>query len=171
MNLSNVKTEDLKAELKRRERRAKQAQVVPATNTQAFDRIQRWGFRPKRLWKVTTEGDVEGRTTQQLGVFRGHLVDIAFMLDDHSGYSLRFSPFTQESGSEIQEVDTQPLHDSVNISLDIGSGTWDLKDDQREKAMSSVIDQFLRIDDPAHIPVFIVEPCRYYAAVTIKRKS
>jgi hypothetical protein len=41
-------------------------------------------------WKVTTEGDVEGRSTRQLGVFQGHIDEIAFALADKAFYALKF---------------------------------------------------------------------------------
>jgi hypothetical protein len=42
------------------------------------------------IWKVTTEGDCEGRSVQQLGLFTGEIDDIAFYLKDKSYYKLTF---------------------------------------------------------------------------------
>lgn len=45
---------------------------------------------PVGMWEVTTEGDCEGRTTKQLGVHEGHIVDIARNLASQTGYGLHF---------------------------------------------------------------------------------
>lgn len=51
---------------------------------------------PKRgkaygYWAVTTEGDVEGRTVRNLGVYFGYVDEIAFHLADKCYYVLKFS--------------------------------------------------------------------------------
>jgi len=43
-------------------------------------------------WRVTTEGDVEGRTTRDLGVHVGHVADIAATLAPLVHYGLDFRP-------------------------------------------------------------------------------
>lgn len=45
----------------------------------------------KGVWKVSTEGDEEGNTTEFLGVYEGDIVDIAFKLADKCMYTLEFS--------------------------------------------------------------------------------
>ena len=42
-------------------------------------------------WVVTTEGDVEGRSTKQLGTHEGYVDDIALALADHCYYTLDFT--------------------------------------------------------------------------------
>lgn len=66
MNISKVPTEDLYQEIKRRE-----AIKYAKENTLGS---------PIGEWKVTTEGDCEGRMVKDLGVFKGHIVDIALKL-------------------------------------------------------------------------------------------
>lgn len=68
MNLSEIKLEDLKEEIKRRE------------NREEIDKIKKnlqdkWG-NPRNIWKVSTAGDCEGRTTRFIGYFEGHLADV-----------------------------------------------------------------------------------------------
>lgn len=46
---------------------------------------------PVQTWRVTTEGDVEGRSIQELGTFTGHVVDIAMALKSRAYYTLTFS--------------------------------------------------------------------------------
>lgn len=45
------------------------------------------------VWEVTTEGDCEGRTTRELGIYQGNISDIAVYLKDKVGYTLRFKRF------------------------------------------------------------------------------
>lgn len=48
------------------------------------------------LWRVTTEGDVEGRSTRQLGIHEGYLEDIAFSLAAQACYVLTFELINAE---------------------------------------------------------------------------
>lgn len=59
---------------------------------------------PIGWWRVTTEGDVEGRTTQNLGEFYGHVAEIAFHLADQSCWRLKFKPF-----KHITVIPTEPI--------------------------------------------------------------
>ena len=70
-------------------------------------------------WKVTTEGDSEGRSVRDLGVHVGHIDEIAFELADKCTYSLRFKAV------DCSPTVMTPKAKSVNISFDIDSGTWD----------------------------------------------
>ena len=45
------------------------------------------------LWKVTTEGDEEGRTTKSLGIYEGWVDEIALYLSDKCYYSLTFTAY------------------------------------------------------------------------------
>ena len=78
-------------------------------------------------WKVTTEGDCEGRSTRDLGTFRGHIDEIAFHLANRCYYSLRFKPI--EEKEIIPEF--LPNGEEVDISFDIETGTWDMKPEKR----------------------------------------
>ena len=76
------------------------------------------------FWKVTTEGDCEGKSIRDLGVHYGYLDDIAFALADKCYYSLCFKlvdPMTLDV----------PTKNKVNIVLDIDSGTWDMASSSR----------------------------------------
>lgn len=79
------------------------------------------------LWKVTTEGDCEGKTTRTLGIYEGNISDIAFYLKDKCEYSLNFSPAVV---TKISSTDVLP-HGKVNISLPIDSGTWNMSPEDR----------------------------------------
>jgi hypothetical protein len=78
-------------------------------------------FNAYGTWNVTTEGDVEGRTTRQLGTHTGFIDDIAFKLADQAYYGLRFDPVDPTKIEKTPRTRTR-----VQVSLDIGSGTWDM---------------------------------------------
>jgi hypothetical protein len=116
-----------------------------------------WPTSPVGTWQVTTEGDCEGRTVKNLGVYKGHVADIAAMLADKTCYSLRFSPaqdpvVVQDNGKAI----------SVALSLDIESGTWDIHGDQRADAIRAWL---LRAPSTRE---YEVGAGTYYAAVSLK---
>lgn len=69
-------------------------------------------------WNVTTEGDVEGRSVNHLGTFTGYVDEIALHLADKCYYSLRFKKVDPV-------VKYTPKKESVSVSFDIDSGTWD----------------------------------------------
>lgn len=70
-------------------------------------------------FKVTTEGDCEGKSVRDLGVHTGYIDEIAFALADRCFYTLRFALV------EPTTLDLTPKKDTVKISLDIDSGAWD----------------------------------------------
>ena len=121
MSLENISTDKLKAELERRTNKMRDG----------------WPDSPVGTWEVTTEGDVEGRTERNLGVFEGHIVDIALRLRKKCFYSLRFNPFVKE---EVFD-DSIQIGDEVSVVLDISSGTWDMNQDQRVRAISTWINK------------------------------
>jgi hypothetical protein len=45
-------------------------------------------LKSNRIWSVTTEGDVEGKSTTNLGTFEGRLDEIAFALADKEYYQI-----------------------------------------------------------------------------------
>lgn len=83
---------------------------------------------PYGLWKVTTEGDVEGRSTKDLGIFEGYLDDIAFYLAAKAYYALEFEKI---SIPRISHEDVHTGQSEVNVSLDVSSGTWDMSSEER----------------------------------------
>lgn len=70
-------------------------------------------------FKVTTEGDCEGRSVRDLGVYTGYIDEIAFALADKCYYKLCFTLV------EPTKLDLTPKKDTVEISLNIDSGAWD----------------------------------------------
>ena len=81
------------------------------------------------VFKVTTEGDCEGRSVRDLGTYEGYIDEIAFALADKCYYSLEFHKINPEK----LKLDMTPKRKSVDIHLDIDSGTWDLEGKDRIK--------------------------------------
>lgn len=69
-------------------------------------------------WLVSTEGDVEGKTTKMLGTFTGWVDEIALHLADQCFYSLEF-----RKEEPIDEY--VPKKESVDVSFSNDSNTWD----------------------------------------------
>lgn len=70
-------------------------------------------MEPYGLWKVSTEGDCEGRSTRQLGIFRGNYYEIALYLAEHCCYTLRFEKL-DENKFNCPKVWTR---DEVDVSF------------------------------------------------------
>lgn len=109
------------------------------------------------IWKVTTEGDCEGKTTKNLGVYEGNISDIAFYLKNKCEYSLQFSP---AKAIKIDSCDVTH-YGYVNVSLDIDSGTWNMSPEDRVNYFKVLLNTENREN------VIIVEPGQYYASVRL----
>lgn len=102
------------------------------------------------LWEVTTEGDVEGRSTRNLGTHKGHVDEIALHLAKECFYSLHFKL--------VEPIETfTPAKKEVNVMFDIGTGTWNYDKDGLVRKMKEFF-----ADRPVHI-----KHCNYYASFTI----
>lgn len=94
-----------------------------------MNKINSYGY-----WKVTTEGDVEGRTINHLGTYEGHIDEIAFALANKCMYSLRF-----EAAPKLGDFPKNRSRKEVCISFDIGTGTWDMSMKERQKFFSEIL--------------------------------
>lgn len=83
-------------------------------------------------WTVTTEGDCEGKSTRNLGTHTGYIDEIALALADKCYYSLHFE--------RAKQLDRSPKKDSVEVTLEIGSGTWDMPADKRAETLQKLLD-------------------------------
>ncbi|QFP93275.1 UNVERIFIED_ORG: hypothetical protein Xoosp15_10 [Xanthomonas phage Xoo-sp15] len=54
------------------------------------DRKKPIPFNPEGVWRVTTEGDCEGRSVRQLGTYEGHILDVVRQLAGQAYYQLTF---------------------------------------------------------------------------------
>lgn len=118
---------------------------------------------PVGVWRVTTEGDCEGRTTTRLGDHEGHIIDIARHLAKSAYYSLRFEKILS---MPKQNLAASPAS-SVSISLSINSGTWDMKRDERVKFFKKMME----VDTDPRGLQFEILPGQYYASVIVKFKD
>jgi hypothetical protein len=109
-------------------------------------------------WNVSTEGDCEGRSVRNLGTFRGHIDEIAFHLADKCSYSLRFSQIAEDQ--TIPEFDIKSPE--VHVSLDIGTGTWDMNSPKRKDFFAKLL---------KGRPDVEVEEGQYYASVKLVSKK
>ncbi len=107
------------------------------------------------VWRVTTEGDEEGRSVKDLGVHTGFVDEIAAYLASNSFYSLHFTavPPPQTGQRAYRKCP------SVSVSFNIDSGTWPNKMDSAQRAKHFA--NLFRDRD-----VKITESC-YYSSFTI----
>ena len=125
-----------------------------------------WPRPPVGWWNVTTEGDCEGRSTKSLGWHYGHVVEIALSLQRSPCFRYQFSPWSFDvpfgmPGEPTEYPHFAQVRDTVDISLDIRSGTWDMKPNVR-------VDWFREWFDSEDVEV--ASSC-YYASVKIKLKD
>ena len=82
-------------------------------------------LNPNGVWQVTTEGDCEGKSVRNLGVFSGRLDEIAFALSKKAMYSLTFKKL------DLSVHTPTEVRREVTIALDIDSGVWDMTASER----------------------------------------
>lgn len=87
-------------------------------------------------WKVTTEGDEEGRSTRDLGVHTGHIDEIAQSLGGQCFYSLHFSPVSP-TPAPAEPEDKKPVRQG-SIQLGIASKTWDMSREDRAQVLAEI---------------------------------
>jgi len=119
-NINSMSIEELEAEVARRKEALRLRDIIDNFPNPPYNSIH-------GLWRVTTEGDCEGRSTKSLGVFEGSIDEIAKSLARECFYTLRF---TRVESREIPAAEV-PAPKSVSVSLNIESGTWDLKPNER----------------------------------------
>ena len=109
------------------------------------------------FWEVSTEGDCEGKTSKKLGIHKGYLDEVALHLGNKACYGL----YIKEATDKNPLLRLEPNCNSVNISLDIKTNTWDLSPSQR----AIEIGKFLK-DRPV-----VVSQSNYHACVTLTSKE
>ena len=150
MDIKDATVERLQVEI---EKRKNIPQVKPLR--------EGWPDSPIGRWKVTTEGDCEGRSTKTLGIFEGHIVDIALALKARTFYSLQFEPSDTQKSLDINIVSG----DEVSVVLNINSGTWPTDMNNKDRADS--VNSWLKREKPNYCPEFQVLDNNYYASVKI----
>lgn len=148
MELSEVSIAELQAEILRRKKLAASKGI--------FEKIKSYMGNPFGTWKVTTEGDCEGRSIKTIGVFEGHIVDIALELGQQGGYSLSFEPFILKNLASPVRVE------KIEVSFPIQTGTW-----EKGVEYDEAVEKWLKTMKPEN--KFQVERCTYHSAYTIRR--
>jgi hypothetical protein len=115
---------------------------------------------PIGWWKVTTEGDCEGRSTVDLGLHYGHVAEIALSLDVGPYYSYYFRPI-EASKPSGKRPKLQAKRKSAWVSLSFHSCHNDL--DARKIANW--------LDCPELTIKDSLPSCKYYSAFNIEVKD
>lgn len=118
---------------------------------------------PVGVWEVSTEGDCEGRTTKQLGIHKGHIIDIAFNLSGEVAYGLSFKPRSVEKAEK-----ERPRRNKCTISLPVNTKTWPQEMNSEERAVA--IGKFLSKERPLTDGVKVVGS-PYYSCVLLEKTA
>lgn len=104
------------------------------------------------FWHVTTEGDCEGRSITDLGVFEGNIDTIALALADRCYYYTLY--FT---AVDPTAYDKAPKKDEINISIYGASGMYDMTKEERLDAMRNMLkDRPVFVRDGDRADTFII---------------
>jgi hypothetical protein len=105
-------------------------------------------------WEVTTEGDVEGRSTKYLGTYEGNIQDIARKLAKKTFYSLSF-----KNVPKLEEIEDNKNVKEIAIHFDIESGIWDFTDKQRIEKIKELFKNFdnIKICNSNYFVSFIIK--------------
>lgn len=107
-DLSQFSNKELRQELERREQSVLDPNI-PET----------WPQDGYGIWEVSTEGDCEGRTTKALGIYKGHIGDIALILQPEATYSLNFKHITvTQIGEQTQGAQERNNVNVLGLGLD-----------------------------------------------------
>lgn len=112
---------------------------------------------PVGWWKVETEGDCEGRSIKQLGVYYGHVAEIAFSIQEIACYEYTFMP-AGDLPEPKERPKYLPVRSSATVGLNINSNTWNLQGQARVNWWKN----WLNSED------VIVKSSNYYKAVHIE---
>ncbi|GAV11393.1 hypothetical protein [Paenibacillus sp. NAIST15-1] len=83
-----------------------------------LDILEKDNFNPLGKWRISTEGDCEGRSKKQLGDYTGNLLDIVKQLSNQAFYSLdceRVEYLHTEHKKESKEVHFRVIDKSIKL--------------------------------------------------------
>jgi len=105
MNTINEFTdEELQQELDRRK--------IQAACEETLKKLKEWG-NPYGVWRISTEGDCEGRTVNVLATRKGHIADLARIYERDKMYTLTFTKIDLD---EDDIVDTPSEKGSFSLN-------------------------------------------------------
>ena len=138
-NLKGISTADLQAEMDRRAEEKRKRFIYPES--------------PVGWWKVTTEGDCEGRSVTHLGTHYGHICEIDLGLAGAAYYGLHFEEVAAPT-SEQAPRDTAVVY--------LGS-IADIKSNIVTEAEARKLAEFLGAD-------WSVVPHNYFQTVKVSKE-
>jgi hypothetical protein len=104
-------------------------------------------------WKVTTQGDVEARTVQDLGTHYGFLDEIAFKLGSKAYYGLHFQAIDEPVTAKEKSA---PVN-CVIVQLGVDSGTWDQPPATRAETVRQILkDRPVTVGESSYYASFIL---------------
>ncbi|MFA5186530.1 MAG: hypothetical protein WC551_08660 [Patescibacteria group bacterium] len=142
MSLNNFSDQDLHEELARREQERRDRGIIPDS--------------PTGWWEVSTDGDCEGKSTNNLGLHYGHIGDIALALAGAAMYSLYFKPAPDPRGRDNRRT----TMGKSNICV---MGIAHIKNNTISPQELSKLREFFG-------PEWEVQTGNYYQSVDIKKK-
>lgn len=149
MDIENASIEQLQAAIAQKKRERKDIGKLVANVNETIG-------SPVGAWLITTEGDCEGRTTHQVAVETGHILDLARKWGRKACYGLWFKRYDKTP------EDLKPAKE-VHIQLDIDSKTWDLDG----KTRAEVIAAWAKQEAPEYRGLIPVTESNYYASVKV----
>jgi hypothetical protein len=141
MNINDYSIEQLEAALENKKKQASLPKIP-------FD-------SPIGAWKVTTDGDHTGRSIKPLGVYNGHIVDIAKRLAGYAMYQLYFEKLV------VDELPDDP-ESAVHIKLRSPIHAYKFSDGDRNK----ILQEFLNREKPE--TEYSVRTSNYFNAVLLE---
>lgn len=160
IDMNEASDEELMAELNKRNQLKEETALAIQTKRNVIQLSKRVGS-PVGIWKVTTEGDVEGRIRRDLGTYTGHILDIAARLSPRNFNTLTFTPVTP------QEELPMPKKASTLIALDYNSGTWEMATEERALTFK----EWLNSESPESVSSFEASKTNVFAAVKLDIKA
>jgi len=115
---------------------------------------------PVGWWRVTTEGDEEGRTVDVVRDFYGHVAEIALSAECR-GYKLTFRPINGRKKPNKRPAYTVDADRVITITLGMSNSTWKLNTDRFVLYVSAWL----------AYPDVVVTPSNYFSSVTIQIRN
>jgi hypothetical protein len=150
MKLEDYTIKDLRAEIVRRER-----EQLEALNYQKA-RAALTKLTPDGIWKVSTEGDEEGRSTKNFGTFEGNFADLALQYGRAAFYKLDIEPALHLPDAQLNPA--KEAHVTATGLLGWGG------DNAISEGQCKAIEEWLG-------GKYSVRPSNYFKSVVISRKD
>lgn len=151
-DLKEISTEELLAEVERR----KKEELIK----HSYEKFKAVNDSPIGLWKVTTEGDCEGRTVRNLGMYKGHILDIAAELASSTMYVLNFKKMS------YSYIEPAPVKKSVKTAITFDFATGCAVVDLKQRKL--IFDRFIKERPSQYNYLYYFDDQTLYGAVGIR---